>query len=75
MPLHELRRRFVLDGGDDDTTGFEADGHEVFVGLPAREAGMLAELVRSGEVGFELLLDPVSPMVIGVFPMRPVQRG
>ncbi len=74
VPLHELRRRFGLDGADDDVTGVEVDGHRIFIGLPVRETGLLGELLRQGDVGYELLLDPTSPLVIGVFPMRPVQR-
>jgi hypothetical protein len=75
VPLHELRRRFGLNGSDDDVSGFDAGGHVLYVGLPPREARMLGELVVQGDVGYELLLDPSSPMIIGVFPMRPVQRG
>ncbi len=74
MPLHELRRRFGLNGSDDDVAPVEVDGHRLFVGLPARESGLLGDLLRQGEVGYELLLDPTSPIIIGVFPMRPVQR-
>jgi hypothetical protein len=52
----------------------DLEDRRIFVGLPAREADMLGELVRHGEVGYELLLDPTSPIVVGVFPMRPIQR-
>jgi hypothetical protein len=75
VPIHELRRRFALTGDDDDVTNIDSAGRQVFVGLPAREARMLADLVVSGDVGYELLLDPPSPLIIGVFPVRPVQRG
>jgi hypothetical protein len=74
VPLHELRRRFGLNGADDDVASVDLQDGRVFVGLPAREAGLLGELMRHGEVGYELLLDPTSPIVIGVFPMRPIQR-
>ena len=74
VPLHELRRRFGLSGLDDDVSPVDVDGHRIFVGLPARESGLLGDLLRQGDVGYELLLDPTSPIVIGVFPMRPVQR-
>ncbi|MFH0751447.1 MAG: hypothetical protein V2B17_06385 [Chloroflexota bacterium] len=74
VPLHELRRRFGLNGDDDDVSGVQVNGHRIFVGLPERETGLLGELLRQGDVGYELLLDPTSPIVIGVFPMRPVQR-
>jgi hypothetical protein len=75
VPLHELRRRFGLNGSDDDVSGFDAGGQMLYVGLPLREGRMLGELIVQGDVGYELLLDPSSPMIIGVFPMRPVQRG
>jgi len=75
VPIHELRRRFALSGDDDDVTGFDSAGRRIFVGLPAREARMLGDLVVSGDVGYELLLDPTSPLIVGVFPVRPVQRS
>ncbi len=75
VPLHELRRRFGLNGSDDDVSPVDVDGHRLFVGLPARESGLLGDLLRQGDVGYELLLDPTSPIIIGVFPMRPVQRS
>ncbi len=74
VPLHELRRRFGLNGSDDDVCGVEVDGNRLYIGLPERETGLLGELLRQGDAGYELLLDPPSPIVIGVFPMRPVQR-
>ena len=74
--MHELRRRFGIDGGDDDVTGVDVpQGRRVFVGLPYREGQLLGELFRAGDVGYELSMDPISPIVIGVFPMRPIARG
>lgn len=75
VPLHELRRRFGLNGAEDEVSSLDVHGHRVFVGLPEREGRILSDLVQQGEVGCELLLDPSSPMVVGVFPMRPVQRS
>jgi hypothetical protein len=74
VPMHELRRRFGIEGGDDDMTGVEFEGGRIFLGLPPREASMLGDLIRQGEVGFELVHDPDCPAVAGVFPMRPVAR-
>jgi hypothetical protein len=74
VPLHELRRRFEIAGDEDEVTPIAADGGTLFVGLPAMEAGFLSDLIKNGEVGYELLLDPVSPALVGIFPMRPVAR-
>jgi hypothetical protein len=75
VPMHELRRRFGINGAEDDVTVIEVDGSRVYVGLPTREGGLLGELLRGGEVGYELSLDPRSPIVVGLYPMRPVPRG
>jgi hypothetical protein len=75
VPMHELRRRFLINGGDDDVTVIELDRHRVFVGLPEREGRLLGELLRGGDIGYELSLDPISPIVVGVYPMRPVTRA
>lgn len=74
VPMHELRRRFGINGMEDDVTPVELAGGWIYVGLPAREGQLLGELLRGGEVGYELSLDPCTPIVIGVYPMRPVPR-
>jgi hypothetical protein len=73
--MHELRRRFGINGEDDDVTRVRIDAASIFVGLPEREGGLLGELLRGGEIGYELSMDPRSPIVVGVYPMRPVPRG
>lgn len=75
VPMHELRRRFAIEGGDDDVTPVRLDPGWVYVGLPSREGSLLGDLLRAGEIGYELSLDPWSPIVIGVYPMRPIPRG
>ena len=75
VPMHELRRRFAINGGDDDVTVVELDRQRVYVGLPDREGRLLGELLRGGDIGYELSLDPISPIVVGVYPMRPVTRA
>ena len=75
VPMHELRRRFVINGGDDDVTAVDVDRQRVYVGLPEREGRLLGELLRGGDIGYELSLDPISPIVVGVYPMRPVTRA
>ena len=74
VPMHELRRRFAINGGEDDVTVVDVDQHRIFVGLPEREGQLLGELLQSGDIGYELSLDPISPIVVGVYPMRPVSR-
>jgi hypothetical protein len=74
VPMHELRRRFGINGADDDVTPVVLGDGRVYVGLPSREGTILGELLRAGEVGFELSMDPVTPIIVGVYPMRPVPR-
>jgi hypothetical protein len=75
VPMHELRRRFAINGGDDEVTVVEVDRQKVYVGLPEREGRLLGDLLRGGDIGYELSLDPISPIVVGVYPMRPVTRA
>jgi hypothetical protein len=70
-----LRRRFGIDGPDDDVSPIDLQDRRIFVGLPGRESQLLGELLHGGDIGFELSIDPATPIVIGVFPMRPVTRG
>ena len=74
VPLHELRRRFALNGSADDMSAVDVDGQRIWVGLPEREGLLLAELLRGGDVGCELSVDPVTPVIIGVYPLRTVHR-
>ena len=74
LPVHEIRRRFGIETADDDVTGFQLETGRIFVGLPQREGRILGDLVRAGEVGYELQLDPEAPIIVGVYPMRPVTR-
>jgi hypothetical protein len=74
IPMHELRRRFGINGHEDDVTAVAVGPRTLYVGLPEREGRMLGELLRGGDVGYELSVDPDTPIVIGVFPMRPVAR-
>ncbi len=75
VPMHEIRRRFLITSEDDDVTRIDLVAGRIYVGLPEREGQMLGELLRGGEIGYELQLDPVTPVVVGVYPMRPVTRG
>ena len=75
LPLHELRRRFGIYGADDDVSPMRVGDHLLFIGLPLPESRLVAELLAGGDVGYELSLDPGAPIVVGVYPMRPVPRG
>ena len=75
VPIHELRRRFGIVGDDDEVTAVDLEAQRIFVGLPPREGALLEDLLRGGDIGFELSLDPIAPVVVGVYPMRPVPRG
>jgi hypothetical protein len=74
VPMHELRRRFELNGQPDDVSPIRGPDGIIYVGLPRRESGFMAELLRQGDIGVELCRDPSVPMVVGVFAMRPVTR-
>ena len=75
IPMHELRRRFGIDGNDDDVWPVHVGHQTLFIGLPPAEGRLMAELFGAGDVGYELSLDPVTPIVVGVYPMRPIPRG
>jgi hypothetical protein len=75
VPMHELRRRFGINGTEDDVSSIDLGAHRVYVGLPPREGSLLGELLRGGDIGYELSLDPRTPVVIGLYPMRPVARS
>jgi hypothetical protein len=74
VPMHELRRRFELNGSFDDVSPISTDQGCVYVGLPRRESVFIAELLRGGDIGIELSHDPAVPIVVGVYAMRPVSR-
>jgi hypothetical protein len=73
--MHELRRRFGINGREDDVSAIDVGERRIFVGLPDREGSLLGELLRGGDIGYELSLDPRTPIVIGLYPMRPVARS
>ena len=75
VPMHELRRRFGINGTEDEVSAIDLGATRVYVGLPAREGSLLGELLRGGDIGYELSLDPRTPIVIGLYPMRPVARS
>ena len=75
VPMHELRRRFELNGEADEVTLVRAGGEQYFVGLPERESQLIAELVGQGEIAVEVCRDPHVPVVVGLYAMRPIGRA
>ncbi len=75
VPMHELRRRFAIEGGDDDVSPIDLASGRIFAGLPGAAAQLLGDLVRAGDVGYELSMDPRTPVIVGVYAMRPVTRS
>ena len=74
VPMHELRRRFELNGHPDDVTPIQGPDGLIWIGLPNRESGFVADLLRQGDIGVELCRDPSVAIVVGVYAMRPVSR-
>ncbi len=74
VPMHELRRRFELNGQADDVSPMQGPDGVIYVGLPGRESRFMAELLRQGDIGVELCRDPAVPIVVGVFAIKPVTR-
>jgi hypothetical protein len=72
--MHELRRRFDINGEADDVQPVKTRDGRFWVGLPPRESAFLADLMDRGEIGVELCHDPCVNMVVGVFAMKPVGR-
>ena len=75
VPMHELRRRFGINGSEDDVTPIRVGDARLYIGMPPTEGHLMAELLGSGDVGYELSFDPGAPIVVGVYPMRPVPRS
>ncbi len=74
VPMHELRRRFEINGDADDVAPVRTREGLFWVGLPERESGFLADLVDKGEIGLELCHDPCVDMIIGLYAIKPVGR-
>jgi hypothetical protein len=74
VPLHELRRRFELNGEADELGTVATSQGVVYLGLPSRECRFVEDLIRQGDIGLELCMDPAVPVVVGIYPMRPVVR-
>jgi hypothetical protein len=49
--MHELRRRFGINGHEDDVCAIDLGEGRVFVGLPPRVVWLLGELLGAGHMG------------------------
>jgi hypothetical protein len=72
--MHELRRRFSLNGGADEMIAVDVAGQQIWIGLPAREGRLLGDLLRGGDIGYELSVDPVTPVIVGVYALKSIPR-
>ena len=75
VPLHELRRRFGIYGGDDDVSPIRVGDHALFIGLPAGGEPDDGRAAVRRRRRLRALAGPGAPIVVGVYPMRPVPRG
>ena len=75
VPMHELRRRFGIYGSDDDVSPMRIGDKTLFVGLPAAEAAIMAELLSGGDWATSCRWTRSRPSSSGVYPMRPVPRS
>jgi hypothetical protein len=72
MPIHEIRRRFMIEG--DELTVVYDDRGPVYMGLPAKPANVLIELAKQGKIGLECCADYNTRVLMGVFPMHPARE-
>lgn len=63
----ELRRRFTLEA--ESMEAVKLQNYTYYVGLPARPAALLGQLIQEGRVGIEPAIDVRAHVVEGVFPL------
>ena len=73
IAVADIRRRFGLE--PDAMSVVSRNGTTAYIGLPEREATKLQDLWQREEVGVELSVEVKAPVVVGVYPMRPVTRA
>ena len=69
VTVAEIRRRFSLDDPD-AMVCLQRNGTSAWIGLPDREATKLQELWHRDELGLEMSVEVLAPVVVGVYPMR-----
>ena len=81
------RGEIIFHAGDPGDALFIVASGSVRVVLPSDEGAepaivavlgageFFGELLKAGEIGYELSLDPRTPIVIGIYPMRPIPRS
>ena len=69
VPLHEVRRTYGLPGDEEIATRIILKDGAAFIGLPDREARIIEDLVRRGELGVVFDESPRARVVLGVHGM------
>ena len=74
-PLSDLNKPGIELARARSVLALHAVGPYVFAGPVCAPLGFLASIELPEAPGYELSLDPISPIVVGVYPMRPVTRA
>ena len=69
LPIHEIRRTYSLPGDEEIATRIILKDGAAFIGLPDREARIIEDLVRRGELGVVFDESPRARVVLGVHGM------
>jgi hypothetical protein len=65
VPLHEVRRAYNLPSNEEISTRITTPDGDAWIGLPEREARLIEQLVREGELALVFDLSPRARVVVG----------
>lgn len=65
VPLHEVRRAYNLPGDEEMSTRISTPTGDAWIGLPEREAKIVEQLVREGELALVFDEMPRARIVVG----------
>ncbi|MEY4388285.1 MAG: hypothetical protein RLZZ432_4 [Chloroflexota bacterium] len=65
VPLHEVRRTYNLPGDEEVATRISTPSGDAWIGLPEREARLVEQLVREGELALVFDELPRARVVVG----------
>ena len=65
VPLHEVRRTYGLPGDEEIATRISVPDGDAWIGLPEREARLVEQLVREGELALVFDHAPRTRIVLG----------